>query len=468
MMKLQRARNNVSFGQFFLKSNELQIETFYRGKLDMTHLFHLNGEMINIIITNNNGISAVLSSSDVNTVAPSNNIKWTIIKGDVKFYRDGTQVFTDIIPFDVDLTLTFDKSNLEDTFINHSIGSHTDVNIIDPVDGQVMTYNGSLGKFVNAAISSSSNMPYKFIEGFLIDDPPSPDNGDWFIDYTSHNLLFSVMDTNDNDHSDIFSKIGFNTIIRVNMTNGNHRYYCVTQATDNDNYYIFKYDNGLSSIVEGTLVEDTVYDVSFYYQTVRNIDDLGDVYIDSVAENQVLQYASVTIGGEPTLIWTNKKPKAFFNAGWFNDVSDTAQTNTSYNFPYSAGGVTFALNGPSFTIYSSQNITGVITSMLNTNKCGIKNTSGVTKNFLIRGKCTGRSTASTWISLGLINGATPVEQIRPSRTHGWCINNESLTLNFECMVAMAHNDEVYLAGCIHSNVPAFFYLINIFLNVVEI
>ena len=373
MMKLQRARNNVDFGKFYLKPNELQIETFYRDKLDATHLFHIDGEIINVVITNNNGISAVLSSSDINTVSPSNNIKWTIIKGDIKFYRDGTQVFTDILPYDVDLTLTFDKSNLEDTFINHSIVSHTDVNVLDPVDGQVLTYDGVLGKFVNSTVSSGpSNMPYKFIGGFSIDDSPSPTNGDWFIDTTSHNLLFSIFDTNDNDHSDILSKIGFNSIIRVNMTSGNNQYYCVTQATDNDNYYVFKYDNTLSSSVEGTLVEDTVYDVSFFYQTVRNLDDLGDVYIDNPTENQLLQY-------DLLLGWTNKNfpNKAFFNAGWFNDVSDTAQTNVSYNFPDSSGGATFSLNGPSFTVYSSKNTTGIITSMLNTNKCGIKNVSGV-------------------------------------------------------------------------------------------
>lgn len=335
MLKLQRGRYNVDFGKFYLNSNELTIETFSSGKLDISHLFHLNGEMVNIVITNNNGLSSNMSSNSVTTVSPSSNVKWTTftLNGDLTFYRNGVQIASDILPYDTDLWLTFDKSV-----------EPPNISISNPQHGDVLSYDGVLGKFINSTSSSSgsSNMSYKFIGGFPIVEPPTPNNGDWFIDISSHNLLFSVIDTNDNDHSDIFSKIGFNSIIRVNMNNGNNRYYCVTQSTPNDNWYIFKYDSSLSSTIEGTLTEDTVYDVSFFYQTVRNLDDLSDVYIDNPSENQLLQY-------DLLLGWTNKTVS---NGGGIVPMAGITWTGSENRVisQYNIGdGTVLSLTSPTFT-----------------------------------------------------------------------------------------------------------------------
>lgn len=312
-------------------------------------------------------------------------------------------------------------------------------------------------------------LPYTFGGAFTYPTIPTVVSGNFYIDGVNKYLIISKTDNLGGSHASGLSLMEYSSQISVKVADKQlNRYSLVSLDTNHANYVVLSYDSGLSNIENASLVQTNDYEIQIQYNPIFKLDHLEDVYINTgtLTANQFLEYSSVDIGGVPTTIWNNKTPKAFFNAGWFNDQSDGALVDGAYNFPDSAGGGTFLMNGPTFTVYNSQNITGVITSMLNTNKCGIKNTSGVTKNFLIRGKCVGRSTVSSWVSFGLINSVGA--QIRQSRAHGWCINNESLTLNFECVVSMAHNDEVYLAGCIHANFPAYYYLINIFLNVVEI
>ena len=77
-----------------------------------------------------------------------------------------------------------------------------------------------------------------------------------------------------------------------------------------------------------------------------------------------------------------------------------------------------------------------------------------------------RKTNFNRVSFGL-NDSGGV-QVRQARTNSWGISNESLTLNFECVLDMVNNAEIYLVGCMHSNAGDRFYLINIFLTVTEI
>ena len=111
-------------------------------------------------------------------------------------------------------------------------------------------------KYTMTSSPSSNNdvIQYKFIGGFPISevDTMTISAGEWYIDLATYNLLFSKIDSNENTHTDILSKIGFNSIICINMANGKNRYYCITQ-TVGSNYVVFKYDNSLSSSTEGTL-----------------------------------------------------------------------------------------------------------------------------------------------------------------------------------------------------------------------
>ncbi len=348
----------------------------------------------------------------------------------------------------------------------HIVADITDFPIVSvSTDNVTIIGNGTAG----SQLRTLRMLPYTFGGSFTYPTIPTVTSGNFYIDGVNKYLIISKTDNLGGSHASGLSLMEYSSQISVKVADKQlNRYSLVSLETNHADYVVLLYDSGLSNIENASLVQTNDYEIQIQYNPIFKLDHMEDVYINTgtLASDQFLEYSLVDIGGVPTTIWNNKTPKASFNAGWFNNISDGALVDGAYNFSDSSGGATFVMNGPAFTIYSSKNITGVITSMLNTNKCGIKNTSGITKDFLIRGKCTGRSTISSWVSFGLINQSGT--QIRPSRTHGWCISNESLTLNFECVVSIANDGEAYLAGCIHANFPAYFYLINIFLNVVEI
>ena len=261
-------------------------------------------------------------------------------------------------------------------------------------------------------------------------------------------------------------KLDYSSVIYVyNVDKTKKNKYVFTQsAIGNPGFIIILCDSFANNLNEEfTLTIGETYAFEFIFSAIQDLLDMRTVNISNPQNDEVFTY----YGGQ----WINKTisgatNKAFLNVGWFNDVSDSAQTNTSYYFPPSAGGAVYALVGTSFSILGSKNTVTIINSILSSNTCGVKNVSGETKSFLVRGKCTGRPTSTTWVSFGL-NDSGGV-QVRQARTNSWGIGNELLTLNFECVVDMANNDEIYLVGCMHSNAGDRFYLINIFLTVTEI
>jgi len=493
MLKQQRTRNNVDFGKFSLTSNTLEIETFYRGKLDLSHLFHLNGEMVNVIITNNNGISASLSSSNVTLKSLSDNVKHTILThSDLKFYRDGTQVFTDILPYDVDLTLTFDKSNLEDTFINHSVGSHTDVNITDPQDGDVLTYDTNTNTFVNAPPVSVSTdnttilgngtagsaltvapkvVPYYHGQWqcgsvtYNVNTPPTPGAGTFYFQHTTiypntYEMIINYTDLSAVNHTAEFEKLDYSSIIQIYSTDKTLKNkYIISQYVSIDGSTRKYYIDALQSSEEFTLVMMDSYQFDIVFYPVQDIDDLRNVAISNPINNQVLTYNGTD--------WINKVPgKAMMTVGWFANNADNYIVDTNYYFPYSAYGATLSLIGTSFSEVLASNITNILSSDRGTNKCGIKNISGGTKQFLVMGKVSGAITNQTWVGFG-VNDKFAV-QIRQSRSNSLCLTNGTLTNNFHCIVDIPNQDGVYIVGCTHANYDVRFNLFNIWLTVIEI
>ena len=159
-LRLKRA-NDVNYGQFYLSSNELTIETFHEGKLDISHLFHLDGMIVTITITNNSGISVTLLSHSLSTIEPCSGLKWTkFTLDDIKFYRDGTQVSNDILPYDVDLVFTFDKSYPE---VN-TVTDLTDIAITNPQHGEVLAYDSGSGKFINVPASAGGVVAWNDVQ----------------------------------------------------------------------------------------------------------------------------------------------------------------------------------------------------------------------------------------------------------------------------------------------------------------
>lgn len=499
MLKQQRTRNNVDFGKFSLTSNTLEIETFYRGKLDLSHLFHLNGEMVNVIITNNNGISASLSSSNVTLKSLSDNVKHTILThSDLKFYQDGIQVSTDIIPYNVDLTLTFDKSNLEDTFINHTIGSHTDVNITDPQDGDVLTYDTNTNKFINSASTgltavSTDNttilgngtagsaltvapkvVPYYHGQWqcgsvtYNVNTPPTPGAGTFYFQHTTiypntYEMIINYTDLSAVNHTAEFEKLDYSSIIQIYSTDKTLKNkYIISQYVSIDGSTRKYYIDALQSSEEFTLVMMDSYQFDIVFYPVQDIDDLRNVAISNPINNQVLTYNGTD--------WINSAisgiNKALMTVGWFYDVTDNYTVDTSYYFPYSAYGAALQIVGSSFSQVASVNTTSMLSSDLGSGKCGIKNISGASKQFLVMGKVSGIPTANVWVGFG-VNDKNAV-QIRQSRSNSRAFVNDPLTTHFHCILDIPNNDGVYIGGCTHANTDIRFNLFNIWLTVIEI
>ena len=310
-------------------------------------------------------------------------------------------------------------------------------------------------------------LPYTYGGTFVNPTPPTVISGNFYIDATNRYIIISKTDNLGNSHASGLALLDYGTQLTIQVANGKRNRYSLLELTSNQAGYVeLSYGNSLSNIEDGTYVSNGDYEMVVQYNAISKIDHLADVYIDSgtLVDNQLLQYDSL-------LGWTNKtvaasSNKAFMSLGWFNDVVPSYTTSAQYYFSWSASGVTFSLVGNGFSVFGSQNTSSVINSLVTGNNCGVKNVSGVSKKLLVMGKCTGVSTAGTWISFGLNDQLG--NQVRPARTQSWGILNEALSLHFHCVIDLANNGEIYLVGCVHSNVSAAFYLTNIYLTVSEI
>ena len=159
-LRLKRA-SNVNFGQFYLNSKELIIETYHEGKLDISHLFHLDGMIVTIVISNNSWYICNTDITHITTVVPCSGLKWTkFTLDDIKFYKDGTLSSSDILPYDVDLVLTFDKSYPE---VN-TVTDLTDILITNPQHGELLAYDAGSGKFINVPPSHEHAITWDDVE----------------------------------------------------------------------------------------------------------------------------------------------------------------------------------------------------------------------------------------------------------------------------------------------------------------
>ena len=156
----------MSYSYFFNngKSNQNGCAEYSNGTI---RLNNRDSHGTFIIIPNGNAqlnFSSINNFSQFNIVSSSlSNGIWNVY---VSLISDGIRILTRDDPIFVSIDI--DKSD------------PSYISLAEPQAGDVLTYDGVSGKSINTPSSdgSLSNMPYKFIGGFSIDDSPSPTNGD--------------------------------------------------------------------------------------------------------------------------------------------------------------------------------------------------------------------------------------------------------------------------------------------------
>lgn len=298
-----------------------------------------------------------------------------------------------------------------------------------------------------------------------VNNPPIPGAGSFYFQSTTiypntYELIINYTDLNTVNHTSDFEKLDYSSIIQIYSTDKTqkNRYVISQYVTINGSsrkYYL----DALQSSEEFSLVMMSTYQFDLVFYPVQDIDDLRNVNITNPISSQVLTYNGTD--------WINKVPgKSMMTVGWYNNVPENYFVDTNYYFPFSPYGVTLSIIGTSFSQVAAINIPNMLASDLGTNKCGIKNISGGTKQFLVMGKVSGSITNQTWVGFG-VNDKYAV-QIRQSRSNSTCMTNDTLVTHFHCIVDIPDQDGVYIAGCTHANYDVRFNLFNIWLTVIEI
>lgn len=436
-----------------------------------TFIFIPNGDaQLNISSINAFSSFKIISSSLVNRIW---NISVTVIKDDIRI-----QTRTDHIFVKIDI----DKSTDNFSELN-------DIVITNPQNGDILSYDDNLNKFVNAppvgvstdnttilgngtANSALTVSPrvfpyyypqYRYGGTYSHALPPSPGDGFFFYEPTYNELLISYTDNSGVSHENEMKKLDYSSTIHIYNDDKTlkNRYIFTQSSLSNPGYIIILCDDSNVNI-EFTFTSLETYSFEFIYSTVQDLEDLRNINVSAPVNNQVLSYSDG--------FWINKTlsttAKSMMTVGWYNNVPENYFVDTNYYFPYSPYGVTLSLIGTSFTQVAAINIANMLASDLGTNKCGIKNISGGTKQFLVMGKVSGAITNQTWVGFGL-NDKFAV-QIRQSRCNSVCLTNDTLAINFHCIVDIPNQDGVYIVGCTHANYDVRFNLFNIWLTVIEI
>lgn len=425
----------------------------------------------------------VVSSTLVNHIW---NISVTVIKDDIR-------IQTRIDPISVKIDI--DKSTDNFSELN-------DIVITNPQNGDVLAYDDNLNKFVNTQHSSSvtwndiTDKPTTFTpsaHGHTVNDildfippayyhgqwqcgsvtynvntPPTPGAGTFYFQHTTiypntYEMIINYTDLSAVNHTAEFEKLDYSSIIQIYSTDKTLKNkYIISQYVSIDGSTRKYYIDALQSSEEFTLVMMDSYQFDIVFYPVQDIDDLRNVAISNPINNQVLTYNGTD--------WINSAisgiNKALMTVGWFYDVTDNYTVDTSYYFPYSAYGAALQIVGSSFSQVASVNTTSMLSSDLGSGKCGIKNISGASKQFLVMGKVSGIPTANVWVGFG-VNDKNAV-QIRQSRSNSRAFVNDPLTTHFHCILDIPNNDGVYIGGCTHANTDIRFNLFNIWLTVIEI
>lgn len=333
-----------------------------------------------------------------------------------------------------------------------------------------LTGSGTAG----APLAVASNLiPYyfprwTFAGTYAYPSLPLVSNGGFWYDPTLKELLIPYVDADARTHETELKKLDYSSVIYIynaDKTKKNKYVFTQSDIVTSANYILIQCDSFTNNLNEEfTLTATELYSMEFIFCALQDLTDLRTINISDPVNDQVLAYSSGS--------WINKTisttGKAALSVGWFNDLADGNVSSADYYFSSSTLGAVWNLVGTDFSILQSSNITGILQEQVGTNKCGVRNVSGVTKQFLVLAKCLGLPTATTWVTFGLLtdntNGNT---HIRPSRVVVYTPQTESTAIEFHCVVSMAHNSDVYLAGSCHST-GQFLKLINIVLTVIEL
>ena len=176
-----------------------------------------------------------------------------------------------------------------------NINSLIGINIDNPPNnGDVLTYSSASGNWQNQQPATYSTYRYQYTYKGTYTSPtyPTLTQGCLYIDTTNNMMYMNDTDTNASSHIVLFSKIGYGSIIEILLNVQYHqRYVLINVNANGDSYVEYKYDPSLSVLeADGSLTVGNIYDIEIHYQTIKNLDDLGDVDIATPLEDQLLTY----------------------------------------------------------------------------------------------------------------------------------------------------------------------------------
>ena len=315
MLTLRRG-NNIGHRQFALTSTVFDVETFRANAYDISAFFNTSDRLVISIFAGNNNNNKSCTFTTVSKINVTNSSTIGAIRFSIenlKFYQNGNNaVFSDIIPFGVDLSVNIDKCNPAiqgggDGVIDWGDIANKPSTILSAVTHDVNTLVGD-GTPASALRVAPRVFPYYYPRWTFggtyehSEGPPSAvTNGVFWQDpayvvdgLNWKELLIPYIDVSGVDHEAEMKKLDYSSVIHIYNSDKTkkNKYVFAQSAIGNPGFIIILCDtSGKNLNEEFTFTIGETYSMEFIFSAIQDINDLRNMSINNPQDDEVLTYS---------------------------------------------------------------------------------------------------------------------------------------------------------------------------------